>query len=553
MDYASHLLKLGVQKLQSGSNEEAITALKQSLVLAEDWRTYQFLGIALGRAKQYQSAISLFQKSIAIKDHWQSYYGLGVALLHLMQNKSAADAFNKSLTLKQTWESYQGLGTSLHKMGQYQLAVDAFKNSLVLNDHWQSHQGIGMALLNMKQYQLAVDALKKSIKLQEDWETSRTLGEAFLRLGKEEEAANAMQNYFRNNINQYQPKIDPCLAEKEGVSITQEEIRRIANDISKLDYAFHPSFFTGAKNNQLLQSWEHLIHIHIPKCAGTNFDAPIRALPEQILNQSSDLKRSYDSHSQCNHYFWYGGLAIKFIHDAYVRETFKNAKSSSIQGSFLSTCGSKHGIYDQELKKRGVSAKKICIVRDPSKRLYSHIRHNGRISKDYQELLQRCVNDGPNLMDRYIYDYDLFYGRKEVPYCQPFDYEHCDSIDFIDIADNDSITKIKSSFLTATLMPNIVQCNRLNDDKGKNHNNALNENNFQEVFKELISRGYIDRDNQIDLEYLKNKTQQRLQFPEIIFTGECLHPITFIYPKTGTPRLMLTQDFIDDPLRAIDN
>ena len=155
-------------------------------------------------------------------------------------------------------------------------------------------------------------------------------------------------------------------------------------------------------------------------------------------------------------------------------------------------------------------------------------------------------------MDRYIYDYDLFDGHKESPYCQPFDYEHCDSIDFIDIADNDSIARIKSSFLTATLMPNIVQFNRLNDDKGKIYNNALNEHDFQDLYKKLISKGFIKRDNQIDLKYLKKKTQQRLRFPEIIFTGECLHPITFIYPKIGTPKLMLTQDFMDDPLGAIN-
>ena len=89
--------------------------------------------------------------------------------------------------------------------------------------------------------------------------------------------------------------------------------------------------------------------------------------------------------------------------------------------------------------------------------------------------------------------------------------------------------------------------------KVKIYNNALNEHDFQKVFDELISRGFTERDNQIDLEYLKRKTQERLYFPEIIFTGERLHPITLIYPKTGTPKLMLTQDFLDDPLRAIND
>ena len=155
-------------------------------------------------------------------------------------------------------------------------------------------------------------------------------------------------------------------------------------------------------------------------------------------------------------------------------------------------------------------------------------------------------------MDRYIYDYDLFEGYKEPPYCNPFDYEYCDAIDFVDMSDNILISSIKSSFLAATLMPNIVQYNRLNDDRDKGNINSLKEHDFQDVCAELISMGAIERDNKIDLEYLKAKTRKRLQFPEIIYNGEYLHPITFVYPRMGSPRLILTQDFINDPLGVIN-
>ena len=104
-----------------------------------------------------------------------------------------------------------------------------------------------MALLNINQYQSAVDALEKSINLKEDWETSRNLAEALLRLGKEEEATAEMQKYFRKNINQYFRQIDPCLEHKDGVIVTREDIRSITDDLSKLEYAFHPSYFTRAK------------------------------------------------------------------------------------------------------------------------------------------------------------------------------------------------------------------------------------------------------------------------------------------------------------------
>ena len=362
-----------------------------------------------------------------------------------------------------------------------------------------------------------------------------------------------MQKYFEININQYQPKIDPCLGRQEGVSVTREKIRSLSNDLSRLGYAYHPSFFAGEKNDELLRSWKHLIYIHIPKCGGTNFVEPLEVLPGKISNQLRKSKHMRNSPSRHNHYLWNGNLGLRIVHDAYIRETFGAKRLGDIQGSFLATHFGKHSFYDQEMTKIGASTKKICLVRDPSSRLYSHIRHHGRISKDQQELLHYCECDGPNLIDRYIYDYDLFEGDKESPHCQPFEYEQCNSIDFIDIADDESITMIKSSFLTATLMPNIVQYNRINDAKDKSYNNQLEERNFAEVHKELISRGFIERDNQIDLEYLKQKTRERLKFPEIIHVGECLHPITFVYQRTGVSKLMLTQDFINDPLSAIDN
>jgi len=61
-----------------------------------------------------------------------------------------------------------------------------------------------------------------------------------------------------------------------------------------------------------------------------------------------------------------------------------------------------------------------------------------------------------------------------------------------------------------------------------------------------------ERDNQIDLEFLKRRTKERLVFPEIIYKGSVLHPITFVYSRNGAAKLILTKDFIADPLNAIN-
>ena len=159
----------------------------------------------------------------------------------------------------------------------------------------------------------------------------------------------------------------------------------------------------------------------------------------------------------------------------------------------------------------------------------------------------------PNTMDRYIYDYDLFENQKELPYCKPTDYEYCESIDFLDISDDLLISKVKSSFLSATLMPNIVQHNRLNNDKDREIlRGSLCEKDFKDIHNELIQSGGLKRDILIDLDFLKQRTRKRLIFPETLTTSTELHPMTFIMTENGNGKLMLTKDFIADPLNAIN-
>ena len=102
-------------------------------------------------------------------------------------------------------------------------------------------------------------------------------------------------------------------------------------------------------------------------------------------------------------------------------------------------------------------------------------------------------------------------------------------------------------------MPNIVQFNRINSDSSKTiHDGTLREEDFVSVYDELMRRGFLERDNLIDLEYLKNRTADRLFFPKIIESGVELHPFTFVYPRVGSPKIILTADFLKDPRSAVN-
>ena len=142
-------------------------------------------------------------------------------------------------------------------------------------------------------------------------------------------------------------------------------------------------------------------------------------------------------------YLWQGNLRGRCDHDAFILEAFQGAKIDGIQGSFLASHRARHSPYYQKLLEAGISARKICLVRDPSQRLYSHVRHKGRSTYHKRDLLDECIKTMTNLMDRYIYDYDLYDDQKQTPYCKPTDYENCDSVDFFDFSDDTSISSVK--------------------------------------------------------------------------------------------------------------
>ena len=462
----------------------------------------------------------------------------------------AIDAFNKSIALRDDWRSYQGLGFALGETQQYQKAIDAFSKSIALHADWRSYQGIGFALFEIKQYKKAIGAFNKSIALHGDCRSYIDLALSLRKLGRQEQAVKATQIIYRLGDRSPHVKIDPYLGQKNKVTVTRDLIKKIQRDLSDIQFAFHPSFLTEVEEDNQLQHWKHLIHIHIPKCAGSNFIDPLAELPTEYAKACKNYNFKISS-SRCKDYLWHGNLKGKITHDAFILEAFNGRKLDTLQGSLLANHGAKHAIYCERLSEADILPKKVCLVRNPSQRLYSHVRMIGKNCHDKKDLLNKCLNESIyNIMDRYIYDYNLYADREEAPYCNPTDYKNCDSIDFLDISDEISISMLKSSFLSATLMPNMVQYNRINTNK-KNMDDSLKEKDFQDVYKELILRGCLERDELIDIEHLKHKTKKRMNFPKIVQMGVTLHPLTYVYSKDCRGKLILTKDFISNPLSAI--
>ena len=189
-----------------------------------------------------------------------------------------------------------------------------------------------------------------------------------------------------------------------------------------------------------------MIHIHIPKCAGTTFERPLTRLVQSMAEEYDPKNRS--SNSENKQFLWHGNLQEKYLLDSYLLGVFQEKSLDYLQGSLFVDHGAGHSKYFARASQSGINAKKICLIRDPSQRLISHIKHYGNKLSNKDKLLETCNKELFNVMHRYICDYDTSDTNEKILSAQTNHSSEFDSIDFIDISDNNLISQVKSSFLS---------------------------------------------------------------------------------------------------------
>lgn len=582
---------LGWALLLMQQYQSAVDAFKKSLDLKKHWQSYQGLGWALYRMQQYRPAVEAFRHSLAMEETWQSYQGLGWVSHDTHQYQSAVNAFRQSIALEENWNSYQGLGWALYKMQQYRPAVDAFNQSLALEDHWQTYQGLGLIFLRLNIYKQSIDAFRKSLALCEHWNTYLGLGRSLLKANQFQEAIDAFRKALTlNNLDSieltaelnseladayegagnvdssiaswqvylsYQEPIsflDPYLG--NGVNYEQvnnEQIERIKSICASIGLDFNPSF--EGKNEASIESWKYLMYLHIPKCGGTSFETPLYVLKEQLKYKSYDLP-------QVNSINGYLGISRLVSNNAIaaLENSLSSNSCNSLKNAFLGLHGAKwSSLHDCIGKLFHNCPRIITTVRDPSQRLLSHIKHQAfQYCNSIDDLLSIADNQNSifnNLMYRQIFDYGLHGDNL----CRNSELgsERLDLIkdmDFIDMSDSTVISKVKSSFLSASSFPNIVQISRFNDsrDRERLYGLKLSNDDIEYAFKYCVDKGFLEKDQSIDYDFLKERTLKRLHFSSIIEAcTSSIHPLTFIIFDENRHSIIATKKLLDNPLRVL--
>ena len=531
---------------------EAIDAFHNSIALNEGWNSYMGLGRILALQSKYPEAIDAFHNSISLKEDWNSYNGLGWALINTHQSDEAIDNFRKSIVIKEDWNSYFGLGKALSIQNKYPEAIDAFHNSISLKEDWNSYNGLGWALFNMRQNQQAIDAFKKAVLIgdadnhNDNGLTYDALASIYSLKGDNELAARSKYLYFQNSICKPASLLDPYIGHHtSSVDLEKHEIIKIQSTCKEYGRDFLPSFRVE-ESDYLLDAWKYLVYLHIPKCGGSSFENPLHQV---VLKLKEDQPKSL-VRVEKKLFLNTGNLS-----GVHTLEAFKeviadlSGASQKVESIFYAPHNIAWNKLNMNLEKCAqVHLRVLTTVRDPKSRLLSHLKDVAFECRTKEDLLKRVGENSSaldNCMHKYIFDYGLEGSTSSRPPCDTSDYRMIDHIDFIDISDASTIAKVKSSFLSASSLPNVVQYSRLNTSiEGAL---SLSEKDMESVYQDCLSKGYTDKDEQIDFTSLKKRTLERLNFSALLSDSTCLHPLTLINDEFGRYYILPTEDFISAP------
>ena len=247
------------------------------------------------------------------------------------------------------------------------------------------------------------------------------------------------------------------------------------------------------------------MYLHIPKCGGTSFETPLYVLKEQLKYKSYDLPQV----NSINGYLGISRLVSNHAIAALVN-SLSSSSCNSLKNAFLGIHGAKwSSLHDCIGELFNNCPRIITTVRDPGQRLLSHIKHQAfQYCNSIDDLLSIADNQNSifnNLMYRQIFDYGLhgdnLCGNSELG-SERLDLNK--DIDFIDMSDSTVISKVKSSFLSASSFPNIVQTSRFNDsrDRERLYGLKLSSDDIEYAFKYCVDKGFLEKDQSIDYNFL---------------------------------------------------
>jgi len=187
--------------VRCGRWEEGVREYQQAVQLAPSARTYNNLGVALTRQKQWAEAAISYRHALELEPgNAEVLNNLGSALLHQQQYAGAVDCYQQALQVNPDQaETHYNLALALARLGRNAEALPHYE--LVVRqqpDRAAGHDNYGIALAGLGRWEEAVREFAAATRLQPDNPRAHLrLAAALLQAGRKEAAATEAHEALR--------------------------------------------------------------------------------------------------------------------------------------------------------------------------------------------------------------------------------------------------------------------------------------------------------------------------------------------------------------------
>ncbi|MAY05784.1 MAG: hypothetical protein CMO72_01175 [Verrucomicrobiales bacterium] len=248
----------GEKLLQKGNAEAAIIEFEKAVqILPEEWRAWNYLGLARHRADDLNGASEAFQKSVKIAgergnspDHpsFVLYFNQGRLNLDRGRLADAQRQLHTFASQKQTFkslfwlaEAFRQNGDMLQAQKTYRLALDENNSSPVV------HNRHGLVQLKLKNYSGAITSFRQALELQPEFNHAQLNLALTYHLhvpadypNRETLAFEAFKTYIKNNpepavgvqkmMDALEVKLDPTAASSASLENTNNELVEVSTN-----------------------------------------------------------------------------------------------------------------------------------------------------------------------------------------------------------------------------------------------------------------------------------------------------------------------------------
>ena len=551
------LIKLGELQLTLEKPRDAIKTFEDALSLQRDWRALCGKGSALIALGEYNLSIKLIHEAIdlnrTIGDTAEIHETLAKAYYGLSEWEKCIQYAERSYRIKKKVSVLQILAIAHSASENHKLAVTLFDHITIFEpplDH-VCLTSLSQSLFHLGNYKRAHAVISKALKIKRSPELCTFQEKCKEHIEKTESIYSPyVSPYVHGGVFSPIIEFDPYLGfEHSSEHIEGVVLQSSINHCNKYGYDFIPSYW-HQNNPQLKTKWGDICFIHIPKCAGTSFQMPIIKLLRLLGMMTKEMGLS------CTHKFY----GHSDIHDFPTCQAILDIITSEENhaeslGSFFSFHGSEWKNFIntfESLVSREV--KIICSVREPQERLLSNIKHAAAHCNSVRELEKHILNplsewSFNNSIHRYIFNDGLSWPIDKDPLTNHLRIPISDSeILFLDYKDQESLSRIKSMFISSNNLPNMVHAKRINSASNRSkraHGGNLNSEDIASFYLDLVSRGYLALDNHIDIQSLQkyNLAEEKSNFD----SRQYLHPLTFVLSDSKSKAfVMKTREFLNN-------